>query len=165
MSTENIPDAKMPEKVFAIYALRDESDPDSDTFFGCFPTRELANAAFLEVEATDSCDIVGVITLGVYEDLDQWRTEHADELEEEDDEPVGPEEDDWLIFDVGCLHSRTGVTQLGASKDWEFESREEAIRFIAHRMNDEDYRPNVWHQDDHGGTTLVLINADTGEEV
>jgi hypothetical protein len=85
-----------------------------------------------------------------------------DEEDEEDEEPEGPEEDDYVISDCGPLGSKTGVS-VGTgwedrSKSRVFDTEEEAVKAIKEDMAAQQYWPNVWKEDDHGGISLY----DTG---
>ncbi len=69
------------EKVFAIFALYDEANPESDTYLGCFTDRRKAAKAFLEVEATNRFDVVSLVNLDVYTSHKDWAIDHTDVLQ------------------------------------------------------------------------------------
>lgn len=86
----------------------------------------------------------------------------ADEEEEEsfeDEEPSGPEEEDYVLFDSGPLGSRTSVSQVGGKFLGEFKSTEEAEKAIKKDMEKNKFYPGVWYQDDHGGMSPYSLEA------
>jgi hypothetical protein len=97
----------------------------------------------------------------VEEDNDE--EEDGDE-DEEDDEWGLPGNDDYVISDCGPLGSRTVVSiQSGwadKSKYKQFDTEEEAVKAIKEDMAAQQYWPNVWKEDDHGGIGLYNILAD-----
>jgi hypothetical protein len=87
-----------------------------------------------------------------------------DEDDEEEGEPEGPGDDDYVILDCGPLGSKTAVSvQSGwadKGKYRQFDTEEEAVRAIKEDMAAQQYWPDVWRQDDHGGVALYDILAD-----
>jgi hypothetical protein len=78
--------------------------------------------------------------------------------DEEDEEPKGPGDDDYVISDCGPLGSKTVVcAQSGwadKSRYKQFDTEEEAVKAIKEDMTAQQYWPNVWKEDDHGGVSL-----------
>lgn len=80
----------------------------------------------------------------------EWITE-GEELE--DAEPTEPEKGDYVVdgltvFEVGGKHGGA----VGSYKTWG-----ELATALKDRMEDENWWPNVWLQDDHGGYTLTTL--------
>lgn len=65
-----------------------------------------------------------------------------------------PEEGDYVMFDSGPLGSRTSVSIEGGGYLGECASEDEAAEKIRRRMDREQFWPNVWYRDDHGGFHL-----------
>jgi hypothetical protein len=96
--------------------------------------------------------------------MEQADDDEKDEDEEEDEEPEGPGDDDYVIIDCGPLGNRTAVcVQSGwadKSKYKQFDTEEEAVKAIKKDMTAQQYWPDVWREDDHGGVALYNISAD-----
>jgi len=72
----------------------------------------------------------------------------AEELQE-------PEEGDYVVCSIGHIGSLTGVSIVGSKHMGIFKSEDDAYRQIAGQMEREQYWPNVWYENDHGGFTPV----------
>jgi hypothetical protein len=96
--------------------------------------------------------------------LDEGFLEHlVDEGYLEEEEEERPEDCDYVISDCGCLGAGTRVTVLNSywaddCRVKDFVSEEEAVKAIKEDMSEQNYWPNVWREDDHGGITLYAIN-------
>jgi hypothetical protein len=82
-----------------------------------------------------------------------------EEEEEEEEEPDGPEEGDYIIADGPPLGSVTIVGVCNGrwndrDRSKRFTTEEEAVKAIKEDMAAQEYWPNVWREDDHGGITL-----------
>jgi hypothetical protein len=93
--------------------------------------------------------------------VDEGLMEGPDDDEDDDDEPEGPEDDDYVISDYGHLGSRTivsvGTRWKDGSKSKIFDTEDEAVKAIKEDMAAQQYRPNVWREDDHGGISLYSM--------
>jgi hypothetical protein len=69
---------------------------------------------------------------------------------------VEPDEEDYVIAPSGRLGSKTSVGQSGKHLG-EFDSESEAESFIKKHREKQQFWPNVWFRDDHGGMTLRTI--------
>lgn len=94
-----------------------------------------------------------VAKLAQYEDEDE-------ESEDEEFEDEGPQEGDYIISSGGRLGGSTYVSEFEGRWSEEVEDEDEAEWVIAQRMKEENFFPNVWFQDDHGGFTLTSIDID-----
>jgi len=84
--------------------------------------------------------------------------ELGDGLEEDiyDEEyPVEPEPEDITISDSGKLGSNYSVGVVEGKFLGEFSEWDEAVDFIRNYMDKNNFHPNVWYIDDHGGSTIV----------
>ena len=85
------------------------------------------------------------------------RSAEATELGEEEFEP---QEDDIFLVDYGDLSAGTEAIQEGkritsiAEHDSDWDKFEQAI---LNWMEEQNYYPNVWQVDDHGGHTLMEL--------
>ena len=74
--------------------------------------------------------------------------------EEEDFEPVEPDDDDCFYSPSGSLGSKTSV-RCGGKFIGEFNSDEEALEAIRNWQDKNKYWPNIWFVSDHGNAILV----------
>jgi len=72
-----------------------------------------------------------------------------------EDDVLEPQEEDYIIYDTGPLGSMCGVGVYGGKQLGTFLSAESAEAFIKETMETDDYYPNTWRMDDHGGYMLV----------
>lgn len=110
---------------------------------------------------TDDALNSGVFTTG--EEIE----DSADE-EPEDAEPTEPEEGDYILSPSGNLGTHTAVVQdgrrlatfgpMGEGEKPRSGSDERALSFVRQHMEKEQFWPNVWLQDDHGGYTLATLD-------
>jgi hypothetical protein len=124
------------------------------------------------LQQLDSATILNIITdyhgmqlfddgfIGFLEDegwLEQAEDDD-DEVDDDEEEPEEPEEDDYVILDCGTLGSKTIVSVQSRWADKciskIFDTEEEAVKAIKEDMAAQQYWPNVWREDDHGGVTL-----------
>jgi hypothetical protein len=75
------------------------------------------------------------------------------------DEPEQPEDDDYIMYDTGHLGGRTGVS-VGGREVGTFSDQENAEEWILRQMDKDQFWPNVWYQDDHGGIELVTLDSE-----
>lgn len=84
-------------------------------------------------------------------------------IEKASAETETPQDDDYYVGSTGPLGGLTRIVQSGRTV---FEGVDcDISKVIAADMQDQEYFPNVWIEDDHGGKTLFLINADTGDTI
>lgn len=70
------------------------------------------------------------------------------------------EPEDYVLYDSGPLLSRTSVAAEGKFIG-EYPGLVEALKAVRLRMSNENFYPDVWYIDDHGGTTLVRMTEET----
>lgn len=87
-----------------------------------------------------------------------------EEFEDEEFEDEGPVEGDYVISDCGPLGSRTCVTEVGGKFYEEAGDEEDLYWLIKQKMEKDQFYPNVWYQDDHGGLQTRSINWDNVKE-
>lgn len=90
----------------------------------------------------------------------------ADALPEDnpaDEEPQdGPSPEDYMITDSGPLGSRYSVGQVEGKHLGEFDSWDAAVAAINAKMEQDQFWPGAWYQDDHGG--IQPASLDLGGE-
>lgn len=73
--------------------------------------------------------------------------------------PTEPEEGDYILQPAGRLGARTHVSVYGETRGaFVVNAEDEALACIRDRMAADQFYPNVWRQDDHGGYTLIDPN-------
>ena len=83
------------------------------------------------------------------------------EFEHQDDQP---QPEDWVIYPSGTLGSQLAVARVDGPNHMRrifleyFTTEDEAIEAIKAAMEEEQFWPNVWFQDDHGGYSLVNLS-------
>jgi hypothetical protein len=70
-----------------------------------------------------------------------------------DEEPVEPEEGDIVVDE-----SR-GIYEVGGRWSEDFEDWDQAARVVKEKMERDQYWPNIWQADDHGGYTLTSVDS------
>lgn len=76
-----------------------------------------------------------------------------------------PSEGDYILSPAGQLGARTAVSVVGTGHVTEFghrinppeDAETVALAAIRVRMDREQFWPNVWRADDHGGYTLLTL--------
>ena len=76
----------------------------------------------------------------------------------EEDEFSEPQDGDYTMTPSGSLGSRTSVGIVNGKFLGEFDSGEAAAKFINKHMQKENFFPNVWYIDDHGGSNLINVD-------
>lgn len=71
------------------------------------------------------------------------------------DDMDGPAAEDYAITPSGRLGGKYAVSQYEGKFLGEFAEMHEAIAFIKAKMEKDQFWPNVWFVDDHGGVQLV----------
>lgn len=69
--------------------------------------------------------------------------------------PNEPDPEDYIISDAGRLGGNYAVSEYEGRHLGEFEEWDEAIAFIKSKMEKDQFYPDVWYVDDHGGIELV----------
>jgi hypothetical protein len=70
-----------------------------------------------------------------------------------------PEPEDYTISDCGPLGSLYGVGQVEGKYLGTFKTYSEAQLAIREKMTAEQFWPNVWMIDDHGGASLLQLTV------
>jgi hypothetical protein len=78
-----------------------------------------------------------------------------DDLMKGMDIPNEPEAEDYVVSDSGRLGAKYSVSQYDMGHLGEFDEWDEAIAFIKDKMERDQFYPDVWYVDDHGGIELV----------
>lgn len=81
----------------------------------------------------------------------------APENEDEDtEEDYTPDEEDAYYTPTGHLGSRYDVS-MGGKYFGQVSTHDEVIALLKEEMKRQNYYPNLWFIDDHGGSTLETI--------
>lgn len=80
-------------------------------------------------------------------------------VEEADLDDEGPSAEDYTITPAGELGSKYGVGQVEGDFLGEFVEWDDAAKAIRDKMEKEQFWPNVWFIDDHGGVEHADISA------
>jgi hypothetical protein len=96
----------------------------------------------------------------LYEDI----VKHVFELLE-DIEPEGPTPGDYMMAGSGPLGSKTAVTVFDGKYLGTFDTDTDAEKAIKDAMVREQFYPNVWYVDDHGGLNLRKLHVAGKEEI
>lgn len=76
---------------------------------------------------------------------------------------IGLEEEDWVIGEAGAMTCKMAVWVHGRpGARWVFSDFDEAAEFVKNRRDEEEFWPNVWSLDDHGGLTLLYLCPECG---
>lgn len=67
-------------------------------------------------------------------------------------------EDDYTLTPCGRLGGKTRVSQFGKVLD-EFIETDDALKFIAEHMKQENYFPSIWWISDHGNAWQIDIEG------
>ena len=93
--------------------------------------------------------------LGLVKESESFAEFRARKLNEEEDfEPVEPEDEDCFYSPSGSLGSKTSV-RCGGKFIGEFDSDEEALEAIRNWQDKHQWWPNIWFVSDHGNAILV----------
>jgi hypothetical protein len=71
------------------------------------------------------------------------------------DEVDSPQDDDLVISDCGRHGAKTAISRIGGTILGTFDTEESAYEHIRRVMDEQQFWPNVWRLDDHGGYTLI----------
>jgi hypothetical protein len=89
---------------------------------------------------------------------DEYAYDDEENDEDEDEKLEGPGDGDYVILDCGPLGSKITVyVQSGwadKSKYKQFDTEDKAAKAIKEDMAAQQFWPNVWREDDHGGVAL-----------
>jgi len=80
-------------------------------------------------------------------DLDTWGGE----------DKTSPTSEDIVMYPSGSLGGKTSVSEVEGKFLGEFNTDDEAEAFIKQYMQQQNWYPDVWFQDDHGGYTLRTL--------
>lgn len=91
-----------------------------------------------------------------------WGECVCDTDEGDDENPTAPEEGDYVLHPAGPLGGCTLVSVDGLHKETfsplGYVSADDlALEWVRADMAANDFRPNIWRMDDHGGYTLLTL--------
>ena len=90
--------------------------------------------------------------------ISKWMGTSKPKTAQEDEFKEGPSPDDYVMGDSGSSGAKTSVGRVeGGSNSFlgEFIETDDALRAIKENMEQEQYWPDVWQEDDHGGIENV----------
>ena len=68
-----------------------------------------------------------------------------------------PEDDDYMLTPTEPLGSQVAAGQVNGTYLGTFSDEDAALVAVRQRMARDQFWPNVWWQDDHGGLTLLTL--------